>query len=249
MYCIEPSTKRQKTDESPRRHRRLADDDILTEIKKEKSPSPILENKERSFRKRLTNGSYNILKRMSRFPRTVVSDNVVESKFFCTSNNSEATSAVSEEPDGKSGNTSKNTDNIDNTLEYKVKKEANVSVVIEESSEKSRNPFKKSIDINKSSENTSNSIFIETSPVISSNFRKSINSDETMCTDLDSSQKENSPCNSPMKSPILEASPKNPFAVAKRLNRNWSEDTVIENTYPMETLITPVDSQVRFSSF
>ncbi|KAI8426408.1 hypothetical protein MSG28_005251 [Choristoneura fumiferana] len=80
---------------------------------------------------------------------------------------------------------------------------------------------------------------------------------DSQCSEIpdtqENSQKENSPCNSPKKlSPVLEPSPrgKNPFRL-KIENEvpkfdMLSEDSVIENTYPMEQLVTPVDSQASF---
>ncbi|KOB65033.1 Exonuclease [Operophtera brumata] len=304
MYCVEPLTKRQKTDESQLKQR-LADEDILNEIKKEKSPSPILKNKERSFKKGLRNGSYSILKRLSRFPRTVIGDNVVESKFF-TSNCSKTTSEISKTTSDISKTTSdisKTTSDISkptsdiskttidmsettsernsilveespekcrnpfrkseinvitntsNNEETTEEEEANISIVIEESPVKSRNPFKKSIYSNTSTDYKSNvsenNILIEETLFINSidndeTICTDLDNDETICTDLDNSQKENSPCNSPLKtSPVLEQSPRrNTFkSVLKNLDKSWSQDSVIENTYPMEMLVTPVDSQ------
>lgn len=79
---------------------------------------------------------------------------------------------------------------------------------------------------------------------------------DTQCSEIpdtqENSQKENSPCNSPKKtSPVLEPSPrgKNPFRVKMESEVPkfdvLSEDAVIECTYPMEQLITPMASQVR----
>lgn len=249
MYCIEPTTKRQKTEQP----KRLADKDIVNEIKKEKSISPILENKERSFRKKcLKNGNTSILKRLSRFPRTVIDHNVVESKFFSNSTNNSETNENIESDERKRNPFKKyekdNTSNSQTTSD-KVKMESNISIVIEESPEKSRNPFKKSIESNKSAEDTSNSVLIESQEKNEGSFRNMTDNDETICIDIDSSQKENSPYNSPVKrSPILEPSPRTKTIygnIVKKLDKSWSEDTVIENTYPMEMLVTPVDSQVR----
>ncbi|XP_050669693.1 exonuclease 1 isoform X3 [Leptidea sinapis] len=71
--------------------------------------------------------------------------------------------------------------------------------------------------------------------------------DSTFC-ESGSSQKENSPHNSPIKeckSPVLKPSPinRNPFKVSQQ---SCLFDSVIENTYPMEELVTPVDSQLSF---
>ncbi|XP_047503782.1 exonuclease 1 [Pieris napi] len=72
MYCIEPANKKQRVTDSP------AHDTVLTEIT---STSPILENKARSFKKRLL-ANNSVLKKLSRFPRTFLDDDLIESKFF-----------------------------------------------------------------------------------------------------------------------------------------------------------------------
>lgn len=210
MYCKEPQTKKQKiatnsqlvdTQESIH-NQALYEDDISNELNTQKSTSPILENKERSYHKCIKNSSYSVLKRLSKFPRTIMDSNVVESKFFNTS--------------------------IDNDkIEDSTKK-----------SPESKNPFKI---------NTETQV-INKIGAIDSQCIEILDTQET----LNSSQKENSPDNTPVKkrSPVLDnPSYKNPFRVRElsELNNDdvtLSEDSVIENTYPMETLVTPVDSQV-----
>ncbi|CAH2981171.1 unnamed protein product [Chilo suppressalis] len=217
MYCVEPATKKQKincdtslsityTQNTQNSHNvALGEEDIVRELSNNQpSKSPILENKERSYKKSLNNNL--VLKRLSKFPRTVLSENVVESKFF---------SATEEKTED--GNLSRN------------------SVTVEESPDKpSKNPFKlKSPESNKDS------------------------AIDTQCDEIpdsqssQSSEKENSPKHSPLKrerSPILEPSPRsrNPFKMKpEELLNNCSEDSVIDNTYPLENLVTPVDSQVK----
>ncbi|RVE50613.1 hypothetical protein evm_004737 [Chilo suppressalis] len=218
MYCVEPATKKQKiycdtslsityTQNTQNSHNvALGEEDIVRELSNNQpSKSPILENKERSYKKSLNNNL--VLKRLSKFPRTVLSENVVESKFF---------SATEEKTED--GNLSRN------------------SVTVEESPDKpSKNPFKlKSPESNKDS------------------------AIDTQCDEIpdsqssQSSEKENSPKHSPLKrerSPILEPSPRsrNPFKMKpEELLNNCSEDSVIDNTYPLENLVTPVDSQVSY---
>lgn len=188
---------------------------IEEEIAKQIPPqdkSPILENKERSFRKCMKNGSYSIMKRLSKFTQTVLDDNVVESKFFSSPSSMDLDSSVND--------SSRN------------------SITIEESPEKvSRNPFKvKTVsEINKAL------------------FERNIDSQSTELLDsqLEISQKEN--CRSPVKSPspILETSLriKNPLSPRdnKAFGEVLSQESVIENTYPLELLVTPVDSQVCFN--
>lgn len=213
MYCIEPANKKQKIDhnESLTQHTEEHNNIALnaTEIEKDMTlstnKSPILENKERSFKKCVKD--LPILKRLSKFSRTVLDDNVVESKFFSTT---EVINSVSEM------NTSR------------------TSIVIDESPEKTcRNPFKvKTVaDINR----------VLNSPL----------EIDTECSELSNSQKENSPNNSHMKgkgSPNLESSSKINTLLGLHMenicDEGQSEESVIENTYPMEKLVTPVDSQV-----
>lgn len=223
MYCTGPASKKQKMDcdnelsetftqYTEKQHNiALTDNEITNQFSTQKERSPILENKERSFRKCLKTSSYSVLKKLSRFPRTVLDGNVVESKFF--SNNEDI----------------QTNDNTSETSENNI---SNNSIIIDESPErKSRNPFKK----------------ITTPKVTMDNT-------ELECIEepLENSQKENSPYNSPVKhhSPILEPSPRsrNPFRAkidVQIIDDNMdSEKSVIENTYPMETLITPTASQV-----
>ncbi|XP_045495966.1 exonuclease 1 [Colias croceus] len=166
MYCTEPTNKKQKLSSESETYTEDTQNELNTAVLEEntKDKSPILENKQRSFRKCLKNGSYSVFKRLSKFPRTILDENVIESKFFAN----------------------------------------DTSVVIEESPEK----------------------------VIKDNS-----------DDLESSQKENS-LSSPVRasSPILEPSPhRNPFRKIME-----SQESVVENTYPMERLVTPVDSQVSY---
>ncbi|CAH0584093.1 unnamed protein product [Chrysodeixis includens] len=205
MYCTEPANKKQKmscdnesetfTEHSENPHNIAQNDDSINQFSKHSSKSPILENKERSFKKCLKTGSYSVLKKLSRFPRTILDGNVVESKFFSSTEEINDT------------NTSQD------------------SITVEESPERVRNPFKKA------------SVVIEDSEV----------------QVLEDSQKENSPYSSPVKrsSPILEPSPRNKSYRAKFEDvqvDSASEEFVIENTYPMETLITPTASQTSFGA-
>lgn len=223
MYCMEPANKKLKMNND--RNETLAqnthDDhnialstsEIIKELpSSQPDKSPILENKERSYKKSLKNDTYSVLKRLSKFPRTVLGDNVVESKFF-----SPETSV---------------------DIEKDLSKD---SITIEESPEKiSKNPFKvKSVaDINRG--------------VDINNPGKTLEIDTQCIEILDSqevcSQKENSPYHSPeQKSPILEPSPRFKKEETRMTEDfdNYPSSEVIENTYPYESLITPVDSQVR----
>ncbi|XP_052750064.1 exonuclease 1 isoform X2 [Galleria mellonella] len=228
MYCMEPVAKKHKSDndsglnesftqfETQGSHNMaLYDADILPELDTQKEKSPILENKRRSFKKcSLKNGSYSVMKKLSKFPRTVLDDNIVESKFFNSISSDTSTSTCKD-------------------------RSFNDSVTIEESPEKlSRNPFRV-----KAVETVTSPIEIDTECI------------EIPDSQLSNSQKENSPQNSPVKSqrsPILEPSLRhmNPLRVLeeKLPNDIFSEDSVIENTYPLETLVTPVDSQSSFGS-
>lgn len=199
MYCLEPASKKPKMD--------CDSAQIDDEGFDNKEKSPVLENKERSFRKCLKNGSNSMLKRLSKFPRTVMDGNEVESKFFSTKQESS-----------------------DNN----VSKE---SIEIEDSPERvNRNPFK----------------------VIKSTLEEisdCVNEAQCSVEPTETSQKENSLINSPVKapSPVLEPSPRSRNSYKRILDVQFenamSEDSVIENTYPMENLITPTDSQVSLSSY
>lgn len=199
MYCLEPASKKPKMD--------CDSAQIDDEAFDNKEKSPVLENKERSFRKCLKNGSNSMLKRLSKFPRTVMDGNEVESKFFSTKQESS-----------------------DNN----VSKE---SIEIEDSPERvNRNPFK----------------------VIKSTLEEisdCVNEAQCSVEPTETSQKENSLINSPVKapSPVLEPSPRSRNSYKRILDVQFenamSEDSVIENTYPMENLITPTDSQVSLSSY
>lgn len=83
MYCTEPASKKQKIDnyESCADSQDVHNLAILdTTVTKSNEKSPILENKERSFRKSMQNDGF--LKKLSKFPRTILDSNVIESKFF-----------------------------------------------------------------------------------------------------------------------------------------------------------------------
>lgn len=208
MYCTEPAAKKQKiycdnelsetfTQSTEDQHNRpINEDESSDQFSIRKDKSPILENKERSFKKFLKTDQHSVLKKLSRFPRTVLDNNVVQSKFFPSN----------QEVSSNDGNISKE------------------SITIEESPEhSSRNPFKK----------------------------------RTKMSDEDS-QKENFECNtSPVRpsSPILEPSPKcrkNIIADVvldeQVVDNVGSEDSVIDNTYPLETLVTPTASQSSYGA-
>lgn len=205
MYC-EPSPKKQKINlaadtvvetESQKIHNiALTEDEILDEKIEQNKKSPILESGKRYNRKFLNNSSFSVLKRLSKFPRTVLGDNVIESKFF-------------------------NTNSTDN----------NTKDIILEESPKSQSVEKNQTDV------LNNAIEID-----------------TQCSEIPNSLKENSPFSSPVKckkSPILEPRYKNrnPFKKKEetQLSNSLSDDSVIDNTYPMENLVTPVDTQVNYS--
>lgn len=191
MYCIEQVTKKQKIEqydsqETISEHNiALTEEAILSDMTQPKSP--------------ILNKVSN--KTLSKFPRTVLGSNVVESKFF-------------------------------NTFQMNI---ANECIVEDSEREKSpiltpknRNPFKlKQI-------NSPDVEEVQVENIVLSN-----------------SQKENSPIK---KSPVLNESltvrcARSLFGLSgEKVDDvdSLSEDYVIENTYPMETLVTPVDSQVRY---
>ncbi|XP_069359235.1 exonuclease 1 [Maniola hyperantus] len=92
MYCKEPANKKQKVDSendtqyietfTEDEHDIATTEIEITENLTQKDKSPILENRQRSFKKYLEKRSDTILKKLSRFPRTVLGDNVIESQFF-----------------------------------------------------------------------------------------------------------------------------------------------------------------------
>lgn len=305
MYCIEPLSKKQKMESSQdsqqeinNHDKGMLEDSLEVELtQKLKEKSPILENKERSFSKFMKNANNAALKRLSRFPRTILDGNVVESKFFSP--------PVKEEIHTTEGSPMKSPQNKELKLEIDSQcTEIPDSQPMEMKTEPvHRNPFKttpekpitktetevKSIDV------TDVKIHIEHKTEIDikcidkldlQNFafqsrkqnqqykkllkstpeKSSTGSDiDSQCTEipdsqetLSSSQKENSPQNSPVKcsraseSPILKPSPrsKNPLKarpleeLMKPVDLTLSDDSVVENTYPLEKLVTPVDSQV-----
>lgn len=220
MYCLEPANKKQKlsnthTDETNTQdihNVALSHTEIVTELT-QLDKSPILENKERSYKKALKKDTSSILKRLSKFPRTVLGGNVVESKFF------NKISSVDNEKD-----------------------QSKDSITVEESPERiSKNPFKvKSVsDINKGVDIINKSLEIDTQCI------------EILGSQEENSQKENS-LSTEQKSPILEPSPRVKKQYGARMTDDFDEypsSEVIENTYPYETLVTPVDSQVCYSQF
>ncbi|KPJ12353.1 Exonuclease 1 [Papilio machaon] len=188
MYCVEPSAKKQKNNntsdteietESQKIHNiALTEDDILDEKLEKNKKSPIIENRKGLNRKFLNNSSFSVLKRLSKFPRTILGDNVIESKFFTTSKNGEKNQ----------------TDLFNNAIEI-----------------------------------------------------------DTQCSEIPNTLKENSQFSNTIeckKSPILEPKYKNrnPFKKKEesQLSSSLSDDSVIDNTYPMENLVTPVDTQESF---
>ncbi|KAG6455141.1 hypothetical protein O3G_MSEX009059 [Manduca sexta] len=100
MYMI-PASKRQKLDLNDENGMTQTDDEMLQEIT-QKEKSPILENKQRSFKKFMSNG---LEKRLSKFPKTIIGNNVVESKFF---NNSDSGIVIMESEDIEDTRTTRN---------------------------------------------------------------------------------------------------------------------------------------------
>lgn len=261
MYCLEPVNKKQKlgTETQLTQYTEndldiaIIEDDTITDARKEKSP--ILENKNRSFIKALRNGSFTMMKNLSKFPRTVLDDNVVESKFFSVSKDN-----------GISSNNGTENETLTN------------SIIIEESPEKSKNPFKiktpeQNVNIdsqcseipysqesqkenslcNSPVRSTKNPIVLKSPSKVANDVIKNLNkliNDQTNLNNNQSTLNHNQ--NSSRResnSPILVPSPRsrNPFKILDQTSPMFdkcSEDSVIENTYPMETLVTPVDSQV-----
>ncbi|XP_068618418.1 exonuclease 1 isoform X2 [Battus philenor] len=213
MYSVEPATKKPKIDngllqnetytQSQNIHNvALTDGDILKELS-QKEKSPILENKQRSFRKCLRSGSFSVLKSLSKFPRTIMDDNIIESKFFNATSNG-----------------------------HDVESDTKHNIVINESPEK-----------------TTMDGYTDKTDVL--NNAMEIDTQCSVINDFNNSQKENYLLNSPVKckSPILSPSPssKNPFKVKySQITDCTSQNSMIDNTYPMEALVTPVDSQVCF---
>ncbi|KPI91771.1 Exonuclease 1 [Papilio xuthus] len=203
MYC-EPSAKKQKNNithnneetESQKIHNiALTEDEILDERMEQNKKSPIIESRKRLNRKFPNNSSFSVLKRLSKFPRTVLGDNLIESKFFASS--------------------------TENNI--------NENLILEES------PKSENLELNQT-DLLNNAIEID-----------------TQCSEIPNSLKENSPISSPVKckkSPILEPKYKNrnPFKKKEetQLSSSLSDDSVIDNTYPMENLVTPVDTQDSF---
>ncbi|CAK1550619.1 unnamed protein product [Leptosia nina] len=197
--------------------------DLKPELEK---TSPILLNKGKSFRKRLKNGSYCVLKQLSRFPRTILDENVIESKFFSTDNDRNKISPCKESlgdaldekagtsPNKNLGDSPTKTENTHNQNDILINSTDASVVIIDD-------PVDKIICLDKSTDSAL-----------------------SFSEELESSQKENSPVKTPRRenvSPVLP-SPRNPF----RKQNQDSQDSVIECTYPMEQLVTPVDTQESF---
>ncbi|KAJ0178467.1 hypothetical protein K1T71_006290 [Dendrolimus kikuchii] len=276
MYCVEPSNKKQKVEyetnltQFTQHSENELDVAIIEEesiIETRKNKSPILENKKRSYIKGLRNGNYTILKKLSKFPRTILDDNLVESKFF------------SSKDSGISSNSG---------TENETSNNSSTGITIEESPEKSRNPFKiktpeKRFEIdsqcseipdsqesqkensphNSPVKRPKNPIALNNPTILLNHVNEYVNSltnDQNSLTNdqnslindknsLTSNNQNSSEKES--KSPILAPSPRgrNPFKILDQTSSMFdkcSEDSVIENTYPMETLVTPVDSQASF---
>lgn len=95
MYCKEPANKKPKIDTKndtqyietftqDEHNVATSENEITKDLSQNKSP--ILENKRRSFKKYLEKSSSTVLKKLSRFPRTIMDGNLIESKFFNDSN-------------------------------------------------------------------------------------------------------------------------------------------------------------------
>ncbi|CAH2091406.1 unnamed protein product [Euphydryas editha] len=167
MYCVEPANKKQKIDTdnetqyseySEKEHNiALIDDDFNNHTKNKKSP--ILENKRRSFKKCLKANTYSVLKKLSNFPRTVVDENVIESKFFNSNQNQvKSDICVIEESPERNVNSLKTTDDVE-IIECSERSDSLLDSIkgscspfksetspIYKGSPQSRNPFKRKTD-------------------------------------------------------------------------------------------------------
>lgn len=213
MYCVEPANKKLKMhdmdsqDDLPAHDVAMTEDEISSNLTQSQPKSPILGM---SYKRNLNITSF---KKLSKFPRTTLDDNVVESKFF----------NAPPSPVNKSNCIENSEINEHIVTNNNVK-----SPILQTPDKVSRNPFK-----TKQSENQEVSNNVDNNIIV-------IDSEDML-----SSQKENSP-RKVRKSPLLEIS------IEKELNEDlnkytlmeFSQASVIENTYPMEMLVTPVDSQV-----
>uniref|UniRef100_A0A2A4J8I6 Exonuclease 1 n=1 Tax=Heliothis virescens TaxID=7102 RepID=A0A2A4J8I6_HELVI len=148
MYCTEPATKKQKIDcDNPTDLTQYSENELnqpknnneTNESTTEKEKSPILENKQRSFRKCLKTGGYSVLKKLSSFPRTILDDNVIESKFFSAEQNvsennvSRESITIEESPENKRRNPFKKQAPISITI-------PDSEVILEDNSQKENSP-------------------------------------------------------------------------------------------------------------
>lgn len=154
MYCNQPASKKQKLEDSEtytdtQDEHNIA---ILDTSTDQKAKSPILENKERSFKKCLQNNSYSVLKKLSRFPRTVLDSNVIESKFF---NSVDIEQVVIEESPEKSVNPFKVQSKSVDHLEIDTAC-SDIEMMLSSQKENSLSPSSNSVDTNSPSNSSVN---------------------------------------------------------------------------------------------
>ncbi|XP_026486952.2 exonuclease 1 [Vanessa tameamea] len=197
MYCcVEPASKKQKIDfdnptqysdiDSQNEHNIASIEDDTDENLSKKSP--ILENKRRSFKKCLRSNSYSVLKKLSHFPRTVIDQNVIESKFFnsnedqsCEQSNKSDICVIEESPE-KCVNPLKTTSDDEEVIECSERSDSLLGIIqnslspvkfekspILEPSPKSRNPFKLKTDTQMSTDTGFSESVVEDSQGLDSN--------------------------------------------------------------------------------
>ncbi|XP_050351965.1 exonuclease 1 isoform X2 [Nymphalis io] len=187
MYRMEPATKKQKIDidnptqcsdiDSQNEHNIATIEDDTDERQSKKSP--ILENKRRSFKKCLRSNSYSVMKKLSNFPRTVIDQNVIESKFFNSNEDQPCTQSIKsdicviEESPEKSApfkttsedleviECSERSDSLLGSIQNSLSPVKYEKKAILEPSPKSRNPFKLKTDTQTSTDTGFNESVVE----------------------------------------------------------------------------------------
>ncbi|CAH2228085.1 jg27675 [Pararge aegeria aegeria] len=279
MYCKEPAIKKQKFDAendtqyietfTQDEYNMATSDTEITRSLPQKNKSPILENRQRSYKKYLEQRSNTLLKKLSRFPRTVLDENVIESKFFNEpkdlGNKFENSVTIEESPEKcvntVEGDRKSNLDceliietqctDIDSQKENCLSpKVAQISQILE-SSPKTRNPFK--LTPSQCSENDPEGSHKEKSPktlqtspiLLSSPINKNPFKLKPSCSENDSVLEDSQAFNSlSQKSPILVRSNTFKFKEAQLSSDTGFSESVIDNTFPYEDLVVPVDPEV-----
>ncbi|GBP33041.1 Exonuclease 1 [Eumeta japonica] len=199
----------------------------LTEQSQPQQKSPILQSKIRVNRDTFKKSTYSILKRLSKFPRTVLDDNLVESKFFSSSE------SIGTENDTQSTEVSLEVDNC-----HILNDSINKSNTNKSKESVNRNPFK-----------------IKSEEDLNTRLSSQGAIEDMLTEDISSSQKENSCSSITVKlDDVTDVTAD--LCLKRRLsedldiskNESMNEDLFVENTYPMENLITPVPSQSSFGT-